>query len=169
MTERLAFSGPPRPSIEKTLMDSAHVWAYRSTCSRNHVGVVIASPDNRILCTGFNGAPKGMPHCDHRCTCLEQKAGEPPLIGGHFAKCPHITPCRIAVHGEANAIAFAARNGTGLHGSKLFSTLEPCYACSQLIINAGIVEVRYLESYRSHEGLDLLRSAGLHVVKFSHG
>lgn len=146
-------------------MDCAQVWARRSTCSRNHVGVVIASPDYRIIGTGFNGAPKGMSHCNHRCTCRGGPR-ETKMTFGHEGGCPYITPCKIAVHGEANAIAFAARNGIALAGAKLFSTLEPCYPCSQLIINSGVVEVYYLESYRSHEGLDLLRTAGIDVVKF---
>jgi len=164
MTVTDNFPPRKRPPIEETLMHSAQVWARRSTCDRNNVGVVIASADNRILCTGYNGAPSGMPHCDHRCNC-ENKAPYR-RVQLHATTCATQTPCKIAVHGEANAIAFAARNGIALAGARLFSTLTPCYACAQLIINAGIVEVQYLETYRSHEGQDLLRSGGLSVVKF---
>ena len=36
--------------------------AERSTCLRRQVGAVIVK-DKRILATGYNGAPPGMPHC----------------------------------------------------------------------------------------------------------
>lgn len=153
-----------RPSIEHTLMESAKLWARRSTCSRSEVGVVLASEDNRILATGYNGAPAGLPHCDHECDCDEQ--GE--SYESHRANCRKWKPCLVAVHGEANAIAWAARNGIRTDGAKLFTTLAPCYACSQLIINAGIGEVYYLMDYRLADGLALLDAAGVDVVRYTY-
>lgn len=57
-----------RPSREECLVETAFVWAKRSTCSRLQVGAVFHR-DGRILMTGYNGAPSGLPHCDHRCDC----------------------------------------------------------------------------------------------------
>lgn len=37
--------------------------AERSTCDRAHVGAVIVR-NRRMLTTGYNGAPAGLPHCD---------------------------------------------------------------------------------------------------------
>ena len=44
-------------------MDIAGVMSSRSTCDRASVGAVIAR-DGRILSTGYNGAPPGLPHCE---------------------------------------------------------------------------------------------------------
>ena len=43
-------------------MDIACLVAQRSTCLRRKVGA-IAVLDRRILATGYNGAPSGVPHC----------------------------------------------------------------------------------------------------------
>jgi len=48
-----------RPSRPLTLMEVAELYAKRSTCSRAHVGVVIAH-EGRILSTGYNGSPAGI-------------------------------------------------------------------------------------------------------------
>ena len=60
-----------RPDRDDTLMGVAYLFAKRSTCSRLHVGAVF-SKAGRILVTGYNGAPSGLPHCDHFCDCAER-------------------------------------------------------------------------------------------------
>jgi len=56
------FHNSARPGIDEYFMEIAKVVAKRSTCLRNHVGAVIVR-DKRILTTGYNGAPSGLPHC----------------------------------------------------------------------------------------------------------
>jgi dCMP deaminase len=152
------------------LMDMAKVVAQRSTCSRMSVGVIVAA-ESRPLVSGYNGAPSGMEHCDHTCTCLPDT-----IRGGevmewraelHERGCPAGDPCKIAVHAEANAIAHAAKNGIPLDLAHLFTTMAPCYPCSQLIINAGIVAVAYSIEYRDVSGLSLLREAGVQVCRLA--
>lgn len=126
------------------MMMLAGIIARRSTCSRLHVGAIIAH-DHRPIVTGYNGAPAGMIHCDHFLDLRETEG------------------CQIAVHAEANAIAYAARQGLAVDGASLYCTHEPCYKCSQLIINAGIKEVYYAKPYRLHDGVALLRAAGIKV------
>lgn len=143
------------------LMDMAEAAAQRSTCSRFHVGA-IAAIESRPLVSGYNGTPSGMPHCDHTCDC-----GNTDQYGDLIDKlgcdidCASQGPCKLVVHAEANAIAFAARHGIQLNTSTLYTTLEPCFTCAQLIINAGIVEVVYGVSYRDHAGMELLIAAGV--------
>lgn len=132
-----------RPARHDTLLSTAFLWAERSTCDRRKVGCVI-SRDGRILVQGYNGAPAGMPHCDY----------------------PHEPNECLAVHAEANAIAFAARWGVMLEGAILTCTDEPCLNCARLIINAGITQVSYARPYRLHDGLALLRDAGIKVLGF---
>lgn len=147
-------------------MEVASIWAQRSTCSRAAVGVVIAV-DGRIVSTGYNGAPRGLPHCDHTCDCnerllpiagLEQDGDSP-----HEDYCASLKPCTNAVHAEANAIAFAAKHGMRLEGAELFTTFTPCQSCAQLIVNAGIVRVVSLKEYRLADGLQTLMAAGVQI------
>lgn len=155
-----------RISRERMLMDMACVVSKRSTCTRSNVGVVVAV-DSRPLVSGYNGAPRGMPHCDHTCNCMREKVMEGGRHVGwlHMDYCPTEIPCKIAVHAEANAVAFAAKNGIVLELSSLYTTMAPCYPCSQLIINAGIVEVVYSRAYRDVSGLHLLEAAGVRVCQ----
>jgi deoxycytidylate deaminase len=51
-----------RPSWDEYFMQIARDVATRATCLRRHVGAVIVR-DRRILSTGYNGSPPGMPHC----------------------------------------------------------------------------------------------------------
>lgn len=139
-------------------MKVALAWAEQSTCSRMSVGCVVAL-DGRTLSSGFNGAPRGMPHCDHECTCDVTSDYEGTDI--HEDDC-HIGPdsC-VAVHAEANAVAFAARHGIALLGSTLYTTLTPCVKCAQLIVNAGVARVVWRTIYRDVAGLDLVVASGI--------
>lgn len=53
---------------------------------------------------------------------------------------------RIA-HAEMAAICTAARRGTPLRGSTLYTTTYPCHECARLIIAAGISRVVYIAPY----------------------
>ena len=177
----MTFDG--RPSRDHILIDSAALWALRSTCSRAQVGVVIASSDYRPLVSGYNGAPAGMKHCQHICTCGrdEQKRrtitqmyfpGETPSMWvdpGHADNCLGQKPCEISVHAEANAIAYAARYGAPIEGGQLFTTVAPCWNCSMLIISAGITRVVFANEHRDMSGVDLLDKVSVEVVKYGHG
>lgn len=141
-------------------MRVAKVFAERSTCSRLHVGAVIAL-EGRILAEGYNGAPAGMPHCNHDCDCGYPGEGGRFFENKHLSNCTSLQSCKISVHAEANAIAFAAKHGVSTLGAELVTTASPCYVCCQLIINAGITRVVFDELFRDTTGLDLLSSAGI--------
>lgn len=128
-------------------MQSAALWALRSTCTRAQVGCVIAR-EGRVLVNGYNGAPAGMPHCKH-------PDGQQSVAGS--------TGCGIAVHAEANAIAYAARYGIALANSEMYTTLSPCVMCAMLIINAGVKLVYAAQIYRDPAGVELLGAAGIYT------
>jgi len=123
-------------------MGVARLTAERGTCSRLHVGAVIAA-NHRIISSGYNGAPAGLAHCIHP-------------LGEEV-----VTSCKRAVHAEANAIAFAARRMSGTEGGEMYVTHQPCIDCAKLIINSGILSVTWSEPYRLLEGVELLREAGV--------
>ena len=139
-----------RPTRDVVLMQTAKAFAKRSTCSRAHVGAVF-SRDGRILATGYNGAPAGMPHCTHRLPSVQVIGEDTPVDRG----------CEISVHAEANGIAWAARNGVGLEHCEVHTTLAPCVACAMLLVNAGAFRVVYLVPYRDARGRNLLEQAGI--------
>jgi dCMP deaminase len=143
-------------------MDMAMIQATRSTCERAQVGVVIAR-DGRVLATGYNGAPAGLPHCDHSGDDFESLQD---AAGGLIARHPVYPGCQTSVHAEANAVAYAARYGVALHDSELYTTYSPCLACAQIIINAGVTRVVALKEYRITAGIDLVRAAGLSMDFF---
>ena len=157
-----------RPSRELTLMKVAHDFADRSTCSRAHVGAVFAR-DGRVLVTGYNGAPAGMPHCDHTCDCVPMVVEDPvdQVPPQHRVDCASKKPCIISVHAEANAVSFAAKHGVSLERSELYTTFTPCLPCAQLVINVGVVLVYACEAYRDNRGVQLLRNVGIEVVDLS--
>ncbi|WP_073837472.1 dCMP deaminase family protein [Micromonospora sp. CB01531] len=131
-----------RPTIHQTLIGVAYEFAKRSTCSRLHVGAVIADHRGVILSSGYNGALSGEAHCNH---------------------VTRDEPCRLAVHAEANAILWAARRGISTEGAYMYCTHEPCYECSKMIIQSGIVTVYYSETYGRNSGLENFGYCGVHV------
>ncbi len=151
-----------RPTRDSVLMQTAHAFAQRSTCTRGRVGVVIAS-EARIIETGYNGAPAGMPHCDHGCDCSMLPGG--PVR--HWPACNSLSPCTEAIHAETNAIAYAARHGMGVDGATLYTTMAPCVPCAQLIAASGIVRVWFHQPYRDMSGVDFLARAGLRVDQWT--
>lgn len=154
-----------RPSRDETSMALARVMAERGTCERAKVGVVI-SLHGRVLCTGYNGAPPGLDHCLHTCTCGAGRYEGEVASGIHIGDCDFrpSNHCEVAVHAEANAIAWAARHGISLEGADLFTTLAPCMACAKLIAVAGIKRVQCGREYKGLDGLPVMEAAGIEIM-----
>jgi dCMP deaminase len=129
-----------RQSWDEYFMSIAEQVATRATCDRKLVGAVIVR-NRTILSTGYNGAPRGMPHCDDEGVGHELKE-----MGGRQS-------CVRTVHGEANAIAQAAREGAKVDGATIYTTASPCYDCLKLLINAGIMRIVCKEFYPSRYGM----------------
>jgi len=149
------MSTTERPSLEDTLFAVASAWAARATCPRLHVGAVIATATGRILSTGYNGAPKGFPHCAE-VGCRRE--------GGH---------CVRALHAEVNAILQAATLGTSIDGAVLYCTHRPCVRCAMMIAQVGIVRVVYDASYTGDalgdEVAELFARAGIVIEQRTLG
>ncbi len=136
-------------------MQVADVVATRSTCLRRNIGAVIVR-DKRILATGYNGAPTGLPHCSE-VGCLKDRL--------HVPSGERQELCR-ALHAEQNAIVQAAKYGTVIDGASLYCTTEPCSMCAKMIINAGVRRVVYRDPYPDPLSKELLNGAGVVVEKF---
>ncbi|BDC36626.1 MAG: cytidine deaminase [Candidatus Methanoliparum thermophilum] len=141
-----------RPNIDEYFMNIAKIVATRSTCLRNHVGAVIVK-DKRILTTGYNGAPSGLPHCLD-IGCLRNSNNIP------SGKNQEI--CR-GVHAEQNAIIQAALHGISIKDATLYCTHLPCSLCAKMLINAHIKRVVYSISYPDEMSLEYFNKAGISV------
>ncbi len=141
-----------RPSWDEYFIKIAEHVGSRSTCDRAHVGAVITK-NKVIMSTGYNGAPRGLPHCDD--------IGHE-IVDGH---------CVRTVHAEANSIAQAARNGAAIEGATIYQTISPCYDCFKMMVNAGVKEVVYKQFYSSRYDLskavlDLSKKTGVKIRVF---
>jgi dCMP deaminase len=151
------------PSVDRhllkrqTFMDVAGTIAVLGTCERKKVGAVIVR-DGRCVSWGFNGAPPGLSHCADNHHGWDYGPGQDILNPEEAAL---EFGCKNATHAEANALAFAARQGISTDNSILFVTLSPCETCSRLLIAAGVREVFYKEEYRDRAGVKLLERAGV--------
>ncbi|MHA2135491.1 MAG: deoxycytidylate deaminase [Candidatus Thorarchaeota archaeon] len=141
-----------RKSKDVYFSEIADLVSSRSTCIRNQVGAVLVK-DSQILSTGYNGAPKGIPHCDE-VGCMREKMG---LKSGERHEL-----CR-GLHAEQNAIIQAAFHGVSVKGAKAYVTTMPCSICAKMMINAGIEEIVYMEHYEDALASELLEQAEIVV------
>ncbi len=143
-----------RKSWDDYFMSIADLVAERSTCMRRHVGAVIVK-DKRIVATGYNGAPSGISHCSEA-GCLREElkipAGERHEI------------CR-GTHAEQNAIIQAATFGANISGGTIYTTHQPCFICTKMLINAHLTRIIYREEYPDDLAIKMLKEAGIPFVK----
>ena len=119
----------------------ARIWSENSYCERRKVGALIVK-DKMIISDGYNGTPSGFPN-----VCEDAENHTLPYV----------------LHAEANAITKVAKSNNSSDGSTLYVTASPCIECSKLIIQAGIKRVVFSELYRSNEGIELLKTAGIQI------
>lgn len=140
---------------DKRFMQLAETVATWSSCFQENrqIGAVIVK-DNRIITTGYNGAPSGVVSCKERGECLRRVLNIP--SGTRHEMC-------YAVHAEQNAIAQAAKLGISVEGATLYCTHQPCVICSKMMINSGIKRIVYRHGYPDDFSLKLLKEAGVQI------
>jgi dCMP deaminase len=143
-----------RPSWNDYFMGIADLVAGRATCIRRKVGAVLVK-DRRILCSGYNGAPAGLPHCGET-GCLRRQLNVPSGVKHEL--------CR-GVHAEQNVIIQAAYHGVAVAGATLYCTNQPCSICAKMLINAGINEIYFRDGYDDPLSLDMFDRAGVTLTK----
>ena len=141
-----------RPSWDAYFMQMAELVRSRSSCLRRGVGAVIVK-DNRVIASGYNGAPKGIAHCSET-GCLRQQMNVP--SGQRHELCR-------GLHAEQNAIIQAACLGVSIEGATLYCTTQPCVICTKMLINAGIKRVVISESYPDELAEKMIKEAGIQV------
>jgi dCMP deaminase len=139
-----------RPSWDEYFIGIADLVKERSTCMRRKVGAVIVK-DNRILTTGYNGAPPGAKHCEE-IGCLRELMAIP--SGERHELCR-------ALHAEQNAVIQAAKNGIAIEGSTIYTTTYPCVICTKILIASGIKRVVYRGGYPDELSGRFLTESGM--------
>ena len=139
-------------------MQMAEVVATWSSCAREDraIGAVIVK-DKRILTTGYNGAPAGITSCKDKGFCMREQLG---IESGTRQEICY------AVHAEQNAIAQASKLGVSVEGATMYVTHQPCTICTRIIINSGIKRIIYKHSYPDDFSVQLLKDAGVELIKF---
>ena len=144
-----------RPSWDEYFMTIVEDVSRRSTCLRRRVGAILVV-DRRLLATGYNGAPSGVPHCAET-GCLRERMAVP---SGERQEL-----CR-GLHAEQNAIIQAAKHGVRIDGATLYTTLHPCSMCAKMAINAGVRRIVCREDYPDDLGKALLQVGQVRLEVF---
>ena len=141
-----------RPDWEEYFLNIADEVGTRGSCDRGRCGAVIAR-DNRILATGYVGAPSGMPHCDEVGHEYEWRLDRDPasFTCDNAMQYELRKHCVRTIHAEANAILAAARFGVSLESATIYTKMFPCFICASSIVAVGIVKVVARHGYQSAE------------------
>ena len=105
-----------------------------STATRLKVGCIIVK-DDRIISIGYNGMPSGGSNVSE-----EDRKSKPEVL-----------------HAEANAITKLAKSTESGQDAYMFCTYAPCVDCAKLILQSGIKEFHYEESYKNEDGIEVLK------------
>jgi dCMP deaminase len=133
-------------------MEVARTVRTRANCWGALVGAVLVR-DNRIVSTGFNGAPSNFANCrDGGCERCRQRelhsrgefehVADPEVASG-----PKQLDLCVCVHAEANALLSSAKFGNRTEGSTLYTTSKPCFACLKEAYQGGVARIVYLEDW----------------------
>lgn len=73
----------------------------------------------------------------------------------------------LFVHAESSLIAKMAKEGRSTEGTSLYVSTFPCPNCAKLIASSGISHCYYLEGYAMLDGFDVMKSAGVEIIKIN--
>jgi dCMP deaminase len=113
--------------------------------------------EKRVLTTGYNGAPKGLRHCEE-VGCLR--------ITNKIESGTRHELCR-GVHAEQNAVIQAAYFGVSIKDSTIYTTNFPCVMCAKILVNAGIKEIVYKDDYVDELSRNVLEESKVLVRHYS--
>jgi len=139
-------------SWNEYFMEIAKISAKRSKDPNTQVGTCVVDKDMKIICTGYNGMPRGCDDDEFPWTSPEK----------------YLYVC----HAEQNAL-LNANNFNMLKGATLYTTLFPCNECSKIIIQLGVSTIIYLDDkYHDTEGCiasrRMLDAAGVEYIKYKN-
>lgn len=164
--------------IDKHYLRLAREISKLSYAIRLKVGCVIVK-DRQIISDGYNGTPKGFSNvCEefvdssrqewllrHYKTDEEQINAMDIMVSEYGFDCIKTKP--EVLHAETNAITKLAKSTLESDGATIYLTDEPCFDCAKLIIQSGIKRLVCWREYRKKDGLELLKKAGIEIVRYN--
>lgn len=156
----------------------------KSPCLSRKIGAILVR-DHSIISTGYNGPPRGVPHCgydrfiednvlQHHVKGRDLGDSETKLMTTRlYNECPrkvlgyesgtHMEICP-AQHAEENAVSNAARLGVSVLNSTLYmNSVIPCQKCYGTLINAGIIEI-VIENVKAYDQWTLLLIGNSNII-----
>ena len=131
-------------------MKVAEEAAKNSVAKRMQVGACIVLPTG-VMALGWNGTASGQPnHCEHDTVTAGDRLG----VGKTLP---------TVIHAEINALKKLLLSQNTPKGAVLFTTLSPCLTCAVQLVDLGISEVVYRDTYKDVEGIKFLKNAGISV------
>ena len=144
----------------------AFIWAENSYAVRRQVGCLIVK-DGVIISDGYNGTPAGFINvCEYAVSPNGKERVFPQTVKelrDYYRRSWNLVTKDCVLHAESNAITKLAKKGNAAMGATIYITDEPCLECAKLIIQTGIKRVVYSRSYRLHDGINLLKEAGISI------
>lgn len=143
-----------RPSSDAVFLGIAFVLAERGSCPRRKVGCVLVDQNRHILATGYNGAPKGAPHCLSN-----------PCAGASLPSGTGLELCE-AIHAEQNAL-IRCKEPNSVHTA--YVTTFPCIHCFKMLANTSCARIVYCHGYGDHTSPVMELNAKLaYPMEFRH-
>lgn len=140
--------------LDQCYMQVAISHSKLSKAIRKKVGACLVTKTG-IIIPGYNGMSSGG---SNECEDREWIPDYQPF--GDCGEYEYITRPQV-IHAELNCILKCAKEQVSTLGCKIYVTLSPCLVCSEMLIQAGVSEVIYLEEYRDTSGIDNLNSRGI--------
>ena len=100
------------------------------TCPKKAVGCVVVDEDDKIISTGYNGTPKGLPHCIDEVPCGGESDG---------GIC-------LATHAEINAL-LSCRDVQS--AATIYITCSPCPECMKAVLTTNIKNIVFGEFHKT--------------------
>lgn len=123
-----------RITVDEYYIAMATLASLRSTCVRRRVGCILTDSGNRVLAVGYNGVPRGTPHCISN-----------PCVGANAPSGTDLRNC-YASHAEQNAL-ISCKDIQAIKTA--YVTTAPCDSCAKLFVNTSCQRIVYLEDYPS--------------------
>lgn len=153
-TDSYSVSKPGVEGWDEYFFNVASEVARNSKCLSRKIGAVLVK-DKTVIGSGYNGPPRGIPHCSVRHNYDSELKEVYTKIGVNTEDVVDTCPRKmlgynsgeglgwcVAGHAERNALINSARMGISTKDTSLYLTCGvPCTPCLIEIINAGVKEV----------------------------
>lgn len=130
-----------------------------STCDKRQYMSIAVDNHGYVVGIGYNGAPKGMTHCND---------GGCPRLNSNLEHAEGYHNC-VAIHAEANCLLHSDYTAR-CEGGTIYVNGTPCFDCAKLIANSGLKRVVFLHDadYRNWPSVHaFLLSSGVSCIPYT--